>query len=1255
MKSSNDENKKFPQLLVYLLRFTLGTLLLSITLNVIASLFFFSWPWSTSSSVEKGSLVDWILNVPIKWINNNFIIFVLTTIILVLLATIIFLLFQRFRNVQYKNPKRRYLLRILSETEFLTLTGIPAGLVARSVPLDEVFILLQLRPNRPLTDYPLTEEQLEELRERLKLGGLTEEIQRILIDAERNWLRLTPQDRISIVELWNHLTRESPAAVIQGYPGMGKSTLVARLALHMTRRSLNRPDPLMGAILDPLCVPIIIRLGAFATEFERARHSTSFLSFSLQDYIEQMIEQYHVPGLFSWFQVQLEAGLCLVLFDGLDEVSDLQVRKYVQEAITLFIHDYRGLSRSSFNRFLITSRVAGYDQAAFPDYPHYTIAELTIEQMEIFLPRWFRASVGGIRTAIAHYAENQEKQMIYEAEQTASRLKSMVREHRGIRELAENPLLLTLLSVMQQNSIELPRQRADLYAAVTRTLLENRNIAKGLVPISEMLTIERLGPLAYQMQEIGNSFAHQKDVMNALEQIITGEGGTADQISHEASSFLNRLRERGGLFVLRTGDYFGFFHRSFQEYFAARYLLNQMEGDLERWIEELVKKAHQRDDQWREPFLLAMAYKSSENKTVVRQIIQKLLNTTHETNFESYVHDLILASECIIESKPLVFGPSLERQIAAKLLHAYTQALQKCQHSICEQIENVTCRWLIGIPDEAYQPSLLIVLDEILSDSKQKVHQKSALVMLAMISQQLAPCTPLVFNTLIPLLLTLANQKSMGVYTPRDGLLTTSDSQIMNLAISILSLMSINGLKGELLKVTRQLFGEEETGQVPPFVRFSLESRNLLILAPPPQEHKEYANYTQILGKWFTLSKTLKPSDIKQNDVETCIYIYMSLLSACSYIDIITVTFMNKINKINNQHTNALWQAYLSDQLAVSSIATYQDIVFFWMMLFPESTNQKKLITLIGNDLENDETPVQRSAQNFLALLGYHLLSQQDVSSLQESSASRKVNDQQLRQARQDLQAKLDDISEDVKKVTAGLQAKKFSYLPRFLQNYLVSLAQEVQRIQQMLQTQLDQLERHARQNSLNHQDKQAMRMLQNEHTLRILRVPQALWTQQLLLEMQDQNDQASLLAQLDWQSLSNQRHLLDLAEIFLTRSITEKAVFRLSGIAQASSDKSSELVDLLFILVGRVILIRELNVIGEDTEKELRSIAEAIFYKTLMKSDEIDSLLLNIIRSFPMRSANEIELLMGVADAASNLDIRQACINLLRSANLQA
>ncbi|HEY4036947.1 MAG TPA: NACHT domain-containing protein, partial [Ktedonobacteraceae bacterium] len=526
-----------------------GTILLNVALSGLATLLFFRWPWSTNPKVaEDGSLIKWMLQYSST--------FLLCAIILILLTVITGLVSQLREGLSYEELKQRYLHRVILETELLTLSGIPAGIIADSVPLDDIFIPMQLRPDRPLTDYPLTDEQREQVRRDLNKGNFPEDEQQILIDVERSWYRIKQHDSLNIADLWLVLSSHIPVAVIQGFPGIGKSTLMTRLALHMARLSLNQRDPTMGPPLSPSCIPIFIQLGAYATECEKAHQRST--SLSIADYITLMADEIPFLGLAQWLQECLLSGHCLVLLDGLDEVSKPEIRKQIQDAIITFVRNYGKISNTHFNRFLITSRVVGYDQEAFRAWPHYTLAELTKEQIKLFLPRWCHASAYRNRRLLGHQSHREET-IAREAGQMANHLLRAIEKHPGIRELTQNPLLLTLLVVMQQNTIELPRQRVELYAVVTRTLLENRNLAKGLIPIPEAQTIERLGPTAFEMQAVGNSFAPEKKVMDSLrETIVIREGGTSLEASYEAKRFIKRIRERGGIFVLRTEEYFGF-------------------------------------------------------------------------------------------------------------------------------------------------------------------------------------------------------------------------------------------------------------------------------------------------------------------------------------------------------------------------------------------------------------------------------------------------------------------------------------------------------------------------------------------------------------------------------------------------------------------------------------------------------------------------------------------------------------------------
>ena len=86
----------------------------------------------------------------------------------------------------------------------------------------------------------------------------------------------------------------------------------------------------------------------------------------------------------------LERGNCLVLLDGLDEVASDQLRRRVAKDIRRFIISYTTDSAHArhANRFMITSRIVGYEEGPFRTATHYTLLELTDEQIEHFLMTW---------------------------------------------------------------------------------------------------------------------------------------------------------------------------------------------------------------------------------------------------------------------------------------------------------------------------------------------------------------------------------------------------------------------------------------------------------------------------------------------------------------------------------------------------------------------------------------------------------------------------------------------------------------------------------------------------------------------------------------------------------------------------------------------------------------------------------------------------------------------------------------------------
>lgn len=881
-----------------------------------------------------------------------------------------------------------YLNNIIHETQMSRLKGIPAGLIAESVHLSDIFIPLQFRPNRPYVDYPLSNTELERYRQELKSGIFSQKLQRVVLQAEKNWYTTQTTDRIGIAELWKLLT-SSDAVVIQGYPGTGKSTMMERLTLYMALRLSGCQDTDMPEqkSLTPLLLPILLRLGEY----------TKATNLTLYNYIMQMLTEMNLPGLTTFMQKKLARGSCLVILDGLDEVSDPAIRQKVHEAIKVCIRDHRGEQATSSsivrqNRFLITSRVAGYDQAAFPDYPHVTIAELADEQIQDFLPRWSRANICRARR-ISVQEGIHDTGIKREVAQRTQALQAAFNENPAVKELAENPLLLTLLVVMQQNSIVLPQRRVELYDVVTRTLLENRNLAKEIEPIPPITALKRLGPLAFQMQAENNSFAQERDVMDAMVQIIRDEGGTDEAIRREATGFLKRIRERGGLFVQRSGDYFGFMHRTFQEYFAARYILNNIKVDEGHWINELVTRASRLDAVWREPFLLAVAYQSNENEVIANKILSAFLAQVPAEPLPQHVTHLLLAACAVIEVRPGTLDTTLEKQIAKQLLAAYEQAQYKQAFAQCKMIEPVMQRWLLNLPKEGYRLPLLEIITQTISDSQHIASQRAALTLLAMIANRLKACSSVVFETLLPPLLALSGLPAIESHHPTSNLMPAVDADVADLALIILSFLGKPGPAGLALPSVKQHFQDHPT-YLRILARCSLEAGTLITPVIIPTTETNYQSYETAIARWIKLRDRTK-QQAKEQAIDECVAIHQTIFDCAEEVIYPTYIHLLAMLQLTAAHPDLswlrIWQSYLLEQLNTGPTISYQEVTFLWTMLFPISVHP--LADTILKHFMSTGDQRQQHAQRLLTSLSLDLRDLRDLSYLIYSRDSRNLRD----------------------------------------------------------------------------------------------------------------------------------------------------------------------------------------------------------------------------------------------------------------------
>lgn len=233
--------------------------------------------------------------------------------------------------------------------------------------------------------------------------------------------------------------------VILGDPGSGKSVLLQYLALQWALL------PPVGRAAQPL--PLLLELKAYVQDFRQGKCS-SFL-----DYLDHgpsaigHLDQHRLHEL-------LTQGRAWLSIDGLDEVFDPALRQTVVNQIIDFTTHY------SLTRVVVTSRVIGYQHEALRNagFGHHMLESLEPEQVTVFLQRWHAL-------AFADDRERREK---------LTRLERSIQDSAPVRELVQNPLLLTLTVLLNRHQ-ELPRARAELYEQASRLLLQQWDASPALL------------------------------------------------------------------------------------------------------------------------------------------------------------------------------------------------------------------------------------------------------------------------------------------------------------------------------------------------------------------------------------------------------------------------------------------------------------------------------------------------------------------------------------------------------------------------------------------------------------------------------------------------------------------------------------------------------------------------------------------------------------------------------------------------------
>jgi predicted NACHT family NTPase len=425
--------------------------------------------------------------------------------------------------------------------------------------------------------------------------------------------------------------------VILGDPGSGKSTLLQYIALEWAE--------LPSSQVSDKPIPLLIELRKYIRNFE-AKQCKNFLEFIHQG--SAWVGHLNQQILHEW----LKKGQAVVMFDGLDEIFESALREETKTQIHNFTQTYPNV------RVIVTSRVVGYthQQLRDADFHHFMLQDLETEQIEEFIQKWHDLTY-----------QNEDEKI-----RKRDRLKKAISESSAIQELAGNPLLLTMMAILNRNQ-DLPRDRVTLYEQASRVLLHQWDIERQLEDHRlDAKTIDvkdkqaMLRPIAYFMQTNTQGRSGNVIYVEDLERLLREYLKTIEISNPRVVSrlLIEQLRLRNFILCHLGAEYYAFVHRTFLEYFCAMEIVEKFEKkrdiDLETLKTEIFGK-YWPDEKWHEILLLI-----SGTITVkfVGEIIEYLMQQDGE---EQKFTNLFLAARCLNEVRNRAVIVAIDTQLLERI------------------------------------------------------------------------------------------------------------------------------------------------------------------------------------------------------------------------------------------------------------------------------------------------------------------------------------------------------------------------------------------------------------------------------------------------------------------------------------------------------------------------------------------------------------------------------------------------------------
>lgn len=352
------------------------------------------------------------------------------------------------------------------------------------------------------------------------------------------------------------LVNQGKNLYILGKPGAGKTTFLKYITIQAARhRVVNR-------------LPIFVQLHDWVQTW--IRHS----DIDLLAFISQRFDICGFPNAEEFVENLFNTGRALVLFDGLDEVKQEEgQRAFLSGLLQDFVNKYGRVQT------LITCRIAA-DEYAFHGFRTVEVADFNEKQVESYAKKWFISKPEKLDLFLAELRKPQ---------------------HRGVRELCNTPLLLSMICLAFDDNLYLGESRIEIYENALDALLRrwdaSRNRQRDAIFYGKLrppLKLQILATVAAKTFERNEYFMRQRDLEAELIELLSHLPTSPHKTEIDGLCVLKAIEAQHSLLIEQATAIYSFSHLTIQEYLTAYYIKENHRTSI------LLEHLH--DNRWRETF-----------------------------------------------------------------------------------------------------------------------------------------------------------------------------------------------------------------------------------------------------------------------------------------------------------------------------------------------------------------------------------------------------------------------------------------------------------------------------------------------------------------------------------------------------------------------------------------------------------------------------------------------------------------------------